>query len=502
MSRSKTLLRRGLQHSERPQSSRWWVLAVLSLTQLMVVLDSTIVNIALPQAQEALGFTSSNRQWVIAAYAVSFGGLLLLGGRISDRWGQKRMLLIGLSGFAVASFIGGAASTLGVLIAARAAQGALGALLAPAALSLLTIVFREPAERTRAFGVFGSVSGAGAAVGLLLGGALTEYWSWAWCLWVNVPLAALAVLGTVILVPSTPGSTRIVLDIPGAVTVVAGSVFLVLGFTRAETSGWTAGSTLGLCTAGVASLGVFVLIQHRVAHPLLPLRVVLNRYRGGSLLGVALSAIGMFSVFLFLPFYLQENMDFTPLTTGLAFLPMIGGITIMSITVAPSLLRRFGPRVPIASGSLLGGAGLLWLSFLTPVSGYATTVLPALIVLGAGMGLIFGAGFDSATAGVRPEDAGVASALANAGQQIFGALGAASLSTIALQASNSTTGLGQAAAAVIGYDRAFLVAAFVFLTAAVGTALLIPKISPLDPNSTSVGPTGQLILNITEKTKS
>ncbi|GAA1130598.1 MFS transporter [Arthrobacter flavus] len=479
---------RGSQIRERPHSSKWWVLAVLSLAQLIVVLDSTIVNIALPRAQEALGFSSADRQWVVSAYALSFGGLLLLGGRISDRWGQKRTLVIGLIGFASASFVGGAASSLAMLVAARAAQGAFGAVLAPAALSLLTIVFREPADRTRAFGVFGSVSGAGAAVGLLLGGALTEYWSWAWCLWVNVPLAAIAVVGAVILVPKTTGSSHVVLDIPGAVAVVAGTVLLVLGFTQAETSGWAAGSTIALLASGIVSLGVFILIQRRGTHPLLPLRVVMNRYRGGSLLGVSLSAIGMFSVFLFLTFYLQDTMGFTPLVTGLAFLPMILGITVMSIAVAPPLLRRFGPRVPIAAGSLLGGAGLLWLSSLSPESSYATTVLPALVVLGIGMGLIFGAGFNSATAGVHLEDAGVASALANAGQQIFGALGAASLSTIALQASTSAGNLGRAAAAVAGYDRAFLVAAMVFFVATIATAVLIPKNAPVDPNATSDSP--------------
>lgn len=462
-------------------TGRWWVLAVLALAQLIVILDSTIVNIALPRAQESLGFNSGQRQWVVAAYALSFGGLLLLGGRISDRWGQKRTLVIGLLGFAAASGAGGAATNLGVLITARAAQGAFGALLAPAALSLLTVVFREPADRTKAFGIFGSVSGAGAAVGLLLGGALTQYWSWSWCLWVNVPLAAVAVVGALTLVPSTPGSTRVVLDVPGTVAVVAGTVLLVLGCTQAQTSGWTAISTMLLLAGGVLALAAFAVLQRTVAHPLLPLRIVLDRRRGGSLLGVALSAVGIFSVFLFFTFYLQETKGFTPLVTGVAFLPMIGAITVISIAVAPPLLRRYGPRVPIALGSLLGGAGLLWLSTLTSTSSYANTGLPALITLGVGMGLIFGAGFNSATAGVNAEDAGVASALANAGQQVVGALGAALLSTIALQTSTAAAHLGRAAA-VAGYDRAFLVAAMIFLGATVATALLIPKHSPDTPS--------------------
>ncbi|GAA4667960.1 MFS transporter [Frondihabitans cladoniiphilus] len=455
--------------------SRWWILAVLSLAQLMVVLDSTIVNIALPRAQAALGFSSDDRQWVVTAYALSFGGLLLLGGRISDRWGQKRVLIIGLFGFAAASAVGGAAGTFGVLISARAAQGAFGALLAPAALSLLTIVFHEPAERTRAFGVFGSVSGTGAAVGLLLGGALTEYWSWAWCLWVNVPLAAIAIIGAIFLIPATAGSPRVKLDIPGTVTVVAGTVLLVLGFTRANSSGWSAASTITLLATGLAALLLFVSIQRRVKHPLLPLRIVLDRYRGGSLLGVALSALGIFAVFLFLTFYLQTTKGFTPLVTGVAFLPMIGAITFVSIAIAPPLLRRHGPRIPISLGALFGAAGLFWLSTLTTSSGYATVVLPALIMLGLGMGLVFGAGFNSATAGVRPDDAGVASALANAGQQIFGALGTALLSTFAVQATSAAAQRGAAIAAVAGYDRAFLVAAIVFLGAAVLTGLLIPR---------------------------
>ncbi len=279
-------------------SGRWWALAVLSLCQLIVILDSTIVNIALPQAQAELGFTPGQRQWVVTAYALTFGGLLLLGGRVSDKWGQKRALLIGLAGFAVASAAGGAAPTFGVLVAARAVQGGFGALLAPAALSLLTIVFTRPADRAKAFGIFGSVSGAGAAAGLLLGGALTEYWSWTWCLWVNVPLAAIAVTGVITLVPATPGRDRVVLGVAGTIAVVAGTGLLVLGFSTAQTAGWSAASTIALLVARWAALGLFVLLQRRVAHPLLPLRIVVERRRGGSLLGVSLSGIGMFAVFL------------------------------------------------------------------------------------------------------------------------------------------------------------------------------------------------------------
>src|SRR5215831_4009181 len=260
---------------------RWWILGVVGLAQLMVVLDATIVNIALPSAQRELGFTNADRQWVVTAYSLAFGGLLLLGGRLSDLVGRRRMLIIGLVGFASASALGGAATGFAMLVIGRGAQGAFGAMLAPAALSTLTTTFTDPAERGRAFGVYGAIAGAGGAVGLLLGGALTEYLSWRWCLYVNVVLAVVAVAGAIRLLASHPRDRNVHIDWPGTVLVAAGLVAVVYGLSEADTAGWGAPTTLALLVAGVVLLAVFVLVEGRVPHPLLPLRIVMDRFRGG-----------------------------------------------------------------------------------------------------------------------------------------------------------------------------------------------------------------------------
>lgn len=462
------------------------MLGVLATAQLMVVLDATIVNIALPSAQAALGFADPDRQWVITAYALAFGGLLLLGGRLADLFGRRNMLIIGLVGFALASAAGGAAGSLGLLVAARAGQGAFGALLAPAALSLLTVTFTDPRERGKAFGIFGAVAGAGAAIGLLLGGALTEYLDWRWCLYVNVPIAVAAVLGALALIPRGADAAGSRLDVPGTVTVVLGLVSLVYGFSRAEADGWLAGSTLGFIAAGVVLLVAFVLLQRRVAHPLLPLRVVLDRWRGGAYLAISLAAIGMFAVFLFLTFYLQQTLGFSPLRTGVAFLPMVAGIMTSSTLLVPSLLPRIGPKPLILTGQVLGSAALAWLSTLAVEDSYAAHVLAPLVVMGLGMGLIFGSCFNTATAGAARQDAGVASALVNTGQQVGGAIGTALLTTLAASATTDrlaqTPGRPSAAllaeAAVAGETRAFLVASGVFAFAALVTMVVLPWGTP------------------------
>src|SRR5882762_7194315 len=329
---------------------RWWILGVVGLAQLMVVLDATIVNIALPSAQRALGFSNADRQWVVTAYALAFGGLLLLGGRLSDLVGRRTMLIIGLVGFAAASAVGGAATSFAVLVIGRGAQGAFGALLAPAALSTLTVTFTDPAERGKAFGVYGAIAGAGGAVGLLLGGVLTEYLSWRWCLYVNVVLALLAVAGAVRLLANQPRDTKVYLDPAGTILVVAGLVGVVYGLSEAEIKGWGAPTTIALLAGGVVLLAAFVLVERRVPHPLLPLRTVLNRFRGGSYLAIGLSAVGLFGVFLFLTYYLQLVLRYSPVATGLAFLPMIAALIATSTTVSAVLLPRFGPRTLIPAG--------------------------------------------------------------------------------------------------------------------------------------------------------
>jgi EmrB/QacA subfamily drug resistance transporter len=469
------------RQQEQDHGRRWWTLATLGLAQLMVVLDATIVNIALPSAQADLGFDDADRQWVVTAYALAFGGLLLLGGRLADMFGRRRTLLIGLAGFALASALGGAATGFGTLVAARALQGAFGALLAPSALSLLTITFSDPKERGKAFGIFGGIAGAGAAVGLLLGGVLTEYASWRWCLYVNVPIAIVAGLGAMRFVRKVAPASDVHLDIPGVITAVLGLGGLVYAFARAETDGWGDPVTVSLIVVSVLLLVAFVVLQRTVAHPLLPLRVVLDRRRGGAYLAITLAAIGMFAVFLFLTYFLQLTLRFSPLTSGFAFLPFVAGILTSSTVVVPRLLPRIGPRFIIATGQVLGMAGLLYLWRLHADSSYLGHVLPALFVMGLGMGLIFASCFNTATSGTRPSDAGVASALVNTGQQVGGALGTALLNTIAATVTASyLTEHGRspsalAEAAVAGETRAFLVAAGVFALGAVLTLAVIPS---------------------------
>jgi EmrB/QacA subfamily drug resistance transporter len=464
-----------------PADRRWLVLVVVAIAQLMVVLDSTIVNIALPSAQHALGFANSDRQWVVTAYALAFGSLLLVGGRLGDMFSRKWVFITGLAGFAVASALGGAAVSFEMLVAARALQGAFGAILAPSALGTLVSTFQDPRERGRAFGVFGSVAAGGGAVGLILGGALTQYLSWRYTLYVNLVFAVIATIGALVFISSTRPAARPRMDWPGAILACAGLFLLVFGFSHAETAGWTAALTIGSLIAGVLVLAGFVLAEQRVSHPLLPLRVVLDRTRSGAYVAVFLSGIAIFGVFLFLTYYMQLIKGDTPLTTGLLFLPLIGCILISSNASSIVLLPRVGPRDLIATGMLLGVIGMIYLTRLTVTSSYLSGILPALLVMGLGFGLIFAPAINTATAGVRREDSGVASALVNTGQQVGGSIGTSALSTVALTATTSylaahhTGALAQATAAVHGYTLAFTVSAVLFGLGVILAITLLPS---------------------------
>jgi EmrB/QacA subfamily drug resistance transporter len=462
---------------------------VVGLAQLMVILDATIVNIALPSAQAALGFSNAERQWVVTAYSLAFGGLLLLGGRLSDLVGRRRMLIIGLVGFAAASALGGAATGFAMLVIGRGLQGAFGALLAPAALSTLTVTFTDPAERGKAFGVYGAiagaggaVAGAGGAVGLLLGGVLTEYLSWRWCLYVNVILGVIAVAGAVRLLAPQPRDPDVRIDWPGTVLVVAGLVAFVYGLSEAETAGWRAPTTLTLLVAGVVLLVVFVLVERRVQHPLLPLRIVLNRFRGGAYLAIGLSAIGIFGIFLFLTYYFQLTLAYSPVKSGLAFLPMVAAIVAASTTSSGVLMPRVGPRPLIPVGMLLAAGGLSILAARLGLrTSYLDWILPALLLTGAGLGLVFGCALNTATYDTGAADAGVASALVNTNQQVGGSIGTALLNTLAASALTSyvlTHGhspLALAQAAVHSYVVAFWVSAAILAGSAVVCALVLPS---------------------------
>ncbi|HXS44024.1 MAG TPA: MFS transporter, partial [Solirubrobacteraceae bacterium] len=416
---------------------RWRILAMLGIAQLMVVLDATVVNIALPSAQKALGFTNDNRQWIITAYALAFGSLLLLGGRIADLFGRKWTFIAGLLGFSLASAIGGAAQSFGVLVTARALQGVFGAVLAPSALSLLTTTFTDPEERGKAFGIYGAIAGAGAAVGLLLGGILTQLLSWRWCLYVNLVFAIPTAAGALVLLVNQAQPDRPRIDVPGALAVTTGLFGIVFGFSNAETHGWDETATIVALAGGVCLLALFVWIEAHAAHPLLPLRVVLDRERGGSYLAIGISGAGMFGVFLFLTYYLQQTLGFTPIETGLSFLPMSAAIITTATTATTKLVPRVGPRPLIAVGMALAAVAMVLLAQLEVDSTYAAHVLPALLVMGVGLGLIFAPAMSTATLGVEPTDAGVASAMVNTCQQVGGSVGTAVLSTIFASAVSS-----------------------------------------------------------------
>ena len=461
---------------------RWYILALLGTAQLMVVLDATVVNIALPSAQKALGFSDGERQWIVTAYSLTFGSLLLAFGRVGDLFGRKLTLLIGLVGFSVVSAIAGASQTFGVLVATRALQGAFGALLAPSALSLLTTTFTDPRERGTAFGIFGAVAGGGGALGLLLGGVLTEYLSWRWCLYVNVLIAVPAIFAAIVLLTNQVPPERPKFDWPGTFAATLGLFGIVFGFSQAQPRGWSDPVTLISLAVGVLLLVAFALIERRSQHPLLPLRIVLDRNRGGSYLSVLISGAGIFAVFLFLTFYLQNNRGWSPVTTGLAFLPMVAMIVVASTTSNAILLAKVGPRPLVFTGMLLAACGMLILTQLKVDSSYAGHILPALLVTGLGLGLIFAPAINTATLGVAPSDAGVASATVNSCQQVGGSIGTAFLNTMATTATASylsgkiATPAVTAQAALHGYTVAFWWAAGIFAVGAAVALLLRPGV--------------------------
>jgi EmrB/QacA subfamily drug resistance transporter len=488
-----------------PDPRRWLILGTVSLAQLMVVLDIAIMNIALPSAQHALGFTIADRQWVVTAYALTFGSLLLFGGRLGDLIGRKITFLVGALGFAAASAVGGAATSFGMLVAARATQGAFGALLAPAALAILSTTFSHPKDRGKAFGVYGAIVGAGGAIGLVLGGILTEYLSWRWCLYVNLFFAGLAVIGAVLLLKNQRSSTRPRLDLPGVALVSASMFCLVYGFSNAATHNWGTPSTYGFLAAGVALLAGFAFWQTRAASPLLPPRVVLDRNRGGSYLAVLITGAGMFGIFLFLTYYLQQTLGYSPAVSGVAFLPMIAMVVVAANLSNVVLMPRLGPKPLVIAGMLLAAGSLVWLTRIGAGSDYASAVLGPLMLAGLGLGFTIAPSMNTGTFGVAPQDTGVASATLNTGQQIGGSIGTSLLNTIFASAvahyltshlSPATLVHGHPARSLTemslihGYTTGFWVAAAIFGAGAVICGVLL-RSGPLrapEPVATSAGP--------------
>ena len=422
--------------SVEPDPRRWKALLVIAIAQLMVVLDASIVNIALPSIQSDLGISDADRQWVITAYTLAFGGLLLLGGRIADFQGRKRMFVIGLIGFAFASFLGGISMNAETLYAARALQGVFAALLAPAALSLISVTFTDSKERAKAFGVFGAISGGGAAIGLVAGGILTEFFSWHWTLLVNVPIAIIAVSLAIPFVKESRATGDTKYDVPGAILATLGLVSLVYGITQAESVGWTGTTTLTFIGIGLVLLAFFLLVETKTSHPLLPLRILANRNRGGAYLASFFVGIGLFAMFLFLTYFFQAVLGYTPLQSGLLFLPFSAGV-IVSAGLASQLLPRFGPRWVTASGFLLAIIGMVLLTTMSPSSAYVSGILPSLIIISLGMGLVFVPLSAVSLFAIGNHDAGVASAVLNTSQQIGGSIGVAFLNTVAASATTA-----------------------------------------------------------------
>jgi EmrB/QacA subfamily drug resistance transporter len=472
-----------VHNADEPDPRRWWGLVAIALSQLMVVLDMTIVNIALPSAQASLGISDANRQWVITAYTLAFGGLLLLGGRVGDLIGRKRALIIGLIGFASASALGGAAANSAMLLGARGLQGIFAALLAPAALSLVTVTFTEPHERARAFGIYGAIAGGGSAVGLILGGLLTEYLSWRWCLLVNTPIAVLAVIGASVFLHDKRGQHETRLDVAGAVLGSGGVLAIVYGLSEAEQHGWSSGLVLSMFAIGVVLLAAFIVTEGRVSHPLLPMRVVRDRNRGGALLAVGLSTIGMFGLFLFLTYYLQVILGYSPVRTGLAFLPLTAGMMTGAVGIASRLLPRVPARAIMTPGLIVAATGLALLTRIQVDSSYVTHILPSMLLLGLGMGATFMPAMSTATLGVEARDAGVASAMVNTSQQVGGSIGIALLNTVATSAASrylAAHGARNAATAAAGTVHGFSVAiwystGFLLVAAVVAVVLITAR---------------------------
>ena len=483
-----------------PDPRRWLILAVVGIAQLMVVLDLTVMNLALPSAQRALDFSNVDRQWVVTAYSLSFGSLLLFCGRLADLIGRKVMFLTGLVGFAVASAVGGASVSFAMLVTARACQGVFAAMLAPAALSLLTTTFSDSKERGKAFGIFGSIAGAGAAVGLLLGGALTSYLSWRWCLYINLVFAGAAIIGGALWLrkqPKTPGAK---LDIPGVLLVSSGVFCLVYGFSNAATHNWSTPSTWGFLAAGEALLAGFAWWQGRAKHPLLPPRVVLNRNRGGAYVAIFIVGAGMFGIFLFLTYYMQLTLGYSPVISGVAFLPMVASIAVAANVSNIVLMPKIGPKPIVIAAFLLLAGAQVWLTRIGVRGDYPGDILGPLIVTGTGMGFMFSTALNAGTYGVAPYDAGVASASVNTGQQLGGSIGTALLNTIAASATTSyiaahLAGAGHspvsrhavaAAGLVHGYTTVFWWCAAIFLGGAVVCGTLMRR-GPLQGTAAPAG---------------
>jgi len=416
------------------RAQRAVVLAVISLAQLMITLDSTIVSVALPSVQRAVGLSDASRQWVVTAYTLAFGGLLLLGGRVGDMIGRKNAMLVGVTGFALASALGGAAGNSTMLIGARALQGVFAALIAPSTLSLISSTFTEPRERAKAFSVYTATAMSGGAIGLMLGGALTDSLGWRWCLYVNIPIAALVLAAGPKYLPGPPRVRGNSLDLPGVLLGTGGIVALIYALGEAETYGWGSTTIVATLVTAVVLLVAFAVVQTRTAQPLLPPRVLTDRNSAASFLALMVAAFCTYGMLLGMTYQLQVVMGYSPVETGLAFLAYVVTAVVYSTQVARRLTLAVRPGLLAMTGLLLFAAGLLTLTRLTPDSSYPGGVLPALLLFGVGVGTITVPVMSTVMSVTRPEDGSVVSAVVNASQQLGGSVGAALLNTISVSA--------------------------------------------------------------------
>jgi EmrB/QacA subfamily drug resistance transporter len=459
-------------HSDR---RRWIALLILCFGDLMIVVDATIVNVALPSIKADLGFSETSLAWVVNAYLLTFGGFLLLGGRLGDLFGHRRLFLAGIGLFTLASVACGSATTQGFLIAARAVQGIGGAIVSAVALSLIMTLFTEEGERAKAMGVFGFVLAGGGTIGVLLGGALTDLFSWHWIFLINVPIGALVFALSLKLVPAAPPFAKGRLDVAGAITITASLMLAVYAIVNGNDNGWTSAETLGLLTAAAVLLVVFLVIESRVEAPLLPLRLFKHRNLATSNVVGVLWAAAMFAWFFLAALYLQQVLGYSPLQVGLAFLPANLIMGAFSLGLSAKLVLRFGLRAPLATGLLLAAAGEV-LFARAPVDGnFVVDVLPSMILLGFGAGMAFNPVLLAAMSDVEPSEAGLASGVVNTAFMMGGALGLAVLASVAASRTDTLEAAGHGPLAALngGYHAAFVVGAvFAVIAAAIGGTLL------------------------------
>jgi EmrB/QacA subfamily drug resistance transporter len=465
---------------------RWLALGVICIAQLMVVLDLTVMNIALPSAQRALHFSTADRQWVVTAYSLAAGSLLLAGGKLSDLIGRKTTFLIGLIGFAGVSAIGGASTNFTTLVAARAFQGVFSAILVPASLALLITTFTSQKDRAKALGIFGAIAAGGGAIGLVLGGALTDYLSWRWTLYINLFFAGIALVGGVLLLDRETVRAKFDVDVPGVVLASGGLFCIVFGFSNAATHSWHSSGTWGALAGGVALLAAFAVWIARVPNPILPPRILLSRTRSGGYIAVFVSALCLFAMFFFLTYYLQRTLGYSPIKTGVAFLPNSAVLAIAANLATIVLLPRVGARVVVASGLLIAAGAMGWLAQLGPHTSFTTGILGPIMLAGFGFGMVFAAAFTAGTYGVEPQDAAEASATVSVGQQLGASVGTALLNTLFASAvtsylvshAQSTASGSQAAlnalAQAHGYDTAFWWTCGIAVAGAVVVGALLP----------------------------